>query len=209
MFSPPFSPLSCSRPVLSGAHCFPASSPSVLLMVTRGSVLEHAHDGGKGRPRLEHPECFWRDEAPLFLLSRARIWWLAMARAWESVESYERDHGYAFDAACGSPRERTGRTISSPCSTSMCRSAAASGLPFGPTARVETGPETASSTSLSNYCPTDSLILAQALMTLPRQSDTGTTRSPRSLSTPLRTASTAASSLPRRSTNPAALTSPM
>jgi len=43
VFSPPFSPLSCSRPVLSGAHCFPASSPSVLLMVTRGSVLEHAH----------------------------------------------------------------------------------------------------------------------------------------------------------------------
>lgn len=65
----------------------------------RASVLEHQHDGGRGRPAFEHPQCFWRDEAPHFVLSRARIWWLAMAQAWESVEAYERDHGLIFDAA--------------------------------------------------------------------------------------------------------------
>ena len=64
----------------------------------RASVMAHAHDGGKGQPRFQHPECFWRDEAPHFVLSRARIWWLTMAQAWESVELYEKDHAMAFEA---------------------------------------------------------------------------------------------------------------
>jgi hypothetical protein len=49
--------------------------------------------------RLQHPECFWPDKkVNNFVLSRASIWWYTMAQAWESVEEYERDHGYRFEA---------------------------------------------------------------------------------------------------------------
>lgn len=49
--------------------------------------------------RLRHPECFWADEkVNNFVLSRASVWWYTMAQAWESVEQYERDHSYRFEA---------------------------------------------------------------------------------------------------------------
>ena len=62
----------------------------------RESVFDRAGSRARAHPR--HPECFWRDVAPHFQLSRAGIWWLTMEQAWESVASYERDNGFTFDA---------------------------------------------------------------------------------------------------------------
>ena len=62
----------------------------------RESVFDRA--GSRGRTHPQHPECFWRDVAPHFQLSRAGIWWLTMEQAWESVTTYERDNGFLFDA---------------------------------------------------------------------------------------------------------------
>ena len=61
----------------------------------------HQHDGSpSSRLRnVQHPSCFWPDEkANNYVLSRASVWWYAMAQAWDSVEQYERDHGYRFEA---------------------------------------------------------------------------------------------------------------
>ena len=48
---------------------------------------------------LHHPECFWRDIPPHFVLSQAAVWWATMARAWRQVEAWERAHtsGPPFD----------------------------------------------------------------------------------------------------------------
>ena len=50
---------------------------------------------------LAHPECFWSDVAPHFVVSQARVWWGTMARAWESVAAWEARHQqthHRFDA---------------------------------------------------------------------------------------------------------------
>ena len=65
----------------------------------RASLFERdSHAGGPGRGKLLHPECFWPDIAPHFVLSRARTWWLKMAQAWESVERYESEQNMRFQA---------------------------------------------------------------------------------------------------------------
>ena len=45
-----------------------------------------------------HPECFWRDEAPHYPLSQARVWWSTMNDGWQTVVEYEIKANVRFDA---------------------------------------------------------------------------------------------------------------
>jgi len=45
-----------------------------------------------------HPECFWRDEAPHYPLSQARVWWSTMNDGWQVVVEYEIKASVRFDA---------------------------------------------------------------------------------------------------------------
>ena len=45
-----------------------------------------------------HPECFWRDEAPHYHLSKARVWWSTINDGWQRVVEYEQTKAVRFDA---------------------------------------------------------------------------------------------------------------
>ena len=68
------------------------------LHATRAAARQRGVTSLGGASMVNHPECFWKDIAPHYVLTQAAVWWSTMASAWRSVVAWEDRAGLRFDA---------------------------------------------------------------------------------------------------------------
>lgn len=54
-----------------------------------GRLYGDLHRTRQARTMLRHPNCFWRDTPPHYVLQQAAVWWGTMADAWSLIEQWE------------------------------------------------------------------------------------------------------------------------